>query len=137
VTSEVFVDTGAWIAVSDKRDQYHIRAAGEYRRLIQGSQQLVVTNMIVAETYTAIRRAMGHAPATRFLQSLNQSKHLRHVFSDAYLERQAQDMLVRYADQDFSYVDAVSFALMRQRGITEAFAFDHHFVIAGFRTLPT
>ncbi|MGI8915633.1 MAG: hypothetical protein ACR2JY_17915 [Chloroflexota bacterium] len=40
-------------------------------------------------------------------------------------------------DQDFSFVDAVSIADMRCRGIAEAFAFDHHFLIAGFTTVPT
>jgi len=29
----------------------------------------------------------------------------------------------------------VSFALMKERGIEEAFAFDHHFTTAGFRLL--
>ena len=33
-----------------------------------------------------------------------------------------------YADQVFSMVDAVSFAIMQQRGIIEAFGFDRHFV---------
>jgi hypothetical protein len=26
---------------------------------------------------------------------------------------------------------------MRRRGITEAFAFDHHYLVAGFATVPT
>lgn len=30
----------------------------------------------------------------------------------------------------------MSFALMRQRSIRAAFTFDHHFTLAGFRTLP-
>jgi predicted nucleic acid-binding protein len=33
-------------------------------------------------------------------------------------------------------VDAVSFAVMRQRGLTDAFAFDRHFLAAGFVLLP-
>jgi len=48
------------------------------------------------------------------------------------MEAQAVVILRRYKDQDFSYVDAVSFAVMQQREISEAFAFDHHFTTAGF-----
>ena len=45
-------------------------------------------------------------------------------------------ILRQYADQDFSYVDAVSFALMHHRGLTDAFAFDQHFVTAGVVCVP-
>ena len=34
--------------------------------------------------------------------------------------------------RDLSLVDAVSFDLMRRRGISRAFAFDRHFAEAGF-----
>ena len=49
---------------------------------------------------------------------------------------QAKEILRLYADQDFSLADAVSFALMQQRNITEAFAFDRHFLTAGFMLQP-
>ena len=58
------------------------------------------------------------------------------VYSDAALEEQAEQILARYADQDFSLADAVSFAVMRRRTIAEAFAFDRHFLIAGFILIP-
>ncbi len=42
----------------------------------------------------------------------------------------------RFADPDFSLVDAVSFSIMRERGMTDALALDHHFPVAGFVSLP-
>jgi predicted nucleic acid-binding protein len=42
------------------------------------------------------------------------------------------EVLARYADQDFSYVDATSFITMGHRAMTAAFAIDHHFAVAGF-----
>lgn len=44
-------------------------------------------------------------------------------------------MLARFADQRFSLVDAVSFEVMRQAGVTQAFAFDQRFEVAGFELL--
>jgi predicted nucleic acid-binding protein len=41
----------------------------------------------------------------------------------------------RFEDQPFSLVDAVSFELMRREDVTSAFAFDHHFEVAGFELL--
>jgi hypothetical protein len=70
--------------------------------------------------------------AMRFLQSLQASPRLEQVLSDWALERDAEAILRRYTDQDFSYVDAVSFAVMRAQNITDVFGFDGHFRIMGF-----
>jgi hypothetical protein len=45
------------------------------------------------------------------------------------------EWLARFADQRFSLVDAVSFEVMRQAGVSQAFAFDKHFEVAGFALL--
>lgn len=43
--------------------------------------------------------------------------------------------LDRFPDQSFSLADAVSFELMRRERLTQAFAFDQHYVTAGFELL--
>ena len=134
---EVFVDAGAWIAISIARDQYHQAGSEIYRSLLRRPAALVTSNLVIAEAQIAIRRAGGHRTAMRFLESLRQSSRLVKVYSDRSLEEQAEDLLARYADQEFSLTDAVSFAVMHRRGIAEAFAFDHHFLTAGFTLLPS
>jgi predicted nucleic acid-binding protein len=52
------------------------------------------------------------------------------------VERQADDLLHRYADHPFSFVDATSFALRRQQRIRHAFACDRHFATASFLRIP-
>ena len=68
----------------------------------------------------------------RFLAKVQKLPRLIKIYSDPVMEAQAEAILRQFADQDFSYVDAVSFAVMQQREISEAFAFDHHFTTAGF-----
>jgi uncharacterized protein len=133
---EIFVDTGAWLALTDRRDQMHIIASQALPVLIKRWSALVTTNLVIAETYNLIRRRLGHAPAIQFLESLAGVPMLIKIYSSATIESEAQAILRRYVDQDFSFVDAVSFAVMRERTITEAFAFDHHFLIAGFVLQP-
>jgi predicted nucleic acid-binding protein len=133
---ELFVDTGAWLAVIDPRDQYHRPASTFYRQALQAHRHLITTNLIVAETYVNLRRSLSHAAAIGFLDTIEQSSRIECVWSSPGLEDQARQILRRYADQDFSYVDAVSFALMQEMEITEAFAFDRHFVTAGFVCVP-
>ncbi|MBI2940542.1 MAG: PIN domain-containing protein [Chloroflexi bacterium] len=133
---EVFVDAGAWIALSDAGDQYHGAAVEAYHDLSRHSPTFVTTNLVIAEAYVLIRRAAGHPAAMRFLRALRQSSRLLRIYSDAALEQEAEEVLARYADQDISFVDAVSFVVMRERGITDAFAFDRHFLAAGFVLQP-
>ena len=49
------------------------------------------------------------------------------------LSNTGRDILRRYDDKSFSYVDATSFSLMERLGIRQAFSFDPH---RGFRDVP-
>lgn len=62
---EIFVDAGAWIALSDRRDKYHMPAAQFYPILVREYRSLVTTNLVIAEAYVTIRRVGGHNPALR------------------------------------------------------------------------
>ena len=136
MSTELFVDAGAWIALADADDQYHQLAAQAYPELLRRYRRLVTTNLAIAEAYIVIRRALGHRAAMAFLDGLSASHRIEKVYSDPILEMEAERILRQYADQDFSYADAVSFALMHHRDLTDAFAFDQHFTTAGFVCVP-
>jgi uncharacterized protein len=129
---EVFVDASAWIAVVSQRDQYHLVATPIYKRLVSERHELVTTNLVIAEAHIAIRRVSGYDPAARFLESIHQTHRLQIVYSDPDLELVAGRILRQFRDHALSLADAVSFAVMRQREITDAFTFDRHFQVAGF-----
>lgn len=132
----IFVDTGAWYALADRADQYHKRAVKKYPALLKQYSHLTTSNLVVAETYILIRRALGYQPAITFLQNFSSSPRITKICSDTTLEIKAEEILVKYQDQDFSYTDAVSFAVMRELKIEKAFAFDSHFSTAGFTMIP-
>jgi uncharacterized protein len=133
---DVFVDTGAWFAIQAKDDAHHREARQTLPAVLQASRVLVTSNLVVGETYTLLRLTGGYKAAKRFLDTLVQSQKLERVFLTEDVERHAYEILSRYADHDFSYVDATSFALMGQRRIKHAFAFDVHFRTAGFVRIP-
>ena len=136
MSAELFVDTSAWLAVLDTDDANHPAASSVYPNALKSYRRLVTTNLVVAESYILIRRNLGHREATTFLDRIRISSRIEKVYADAELEGQAEEILQHYQDQLFSYADAVSFALMRQRNIEEAFAFDRHFTVAGFIQVP-
>jgi hypothetical protein len=134
----VLVDTGAWLAVFHRRDQYHAPAAAELRRLRAARARLVVTNLILAELHLHLVYGLGPRRAADHLETLKSDPLIDEVFADQDLQDAAlADWLRRFDDHAFSFTDAVSFALMRARRVPTAFTFDRHFTIAGFRTVPT
>lgn len=116
-------------------DAHHEDAIRAYPELLK-KYRLITTNLVVAETYILLRREAGHRAAIEFLERLAASPRIQKIYSTPELERKAEEILKRYQDQDFSYTDAVSFTLMQQEGIKEAFAFDAHFRTMGFLLIP-
>jgi predicted nucleic acid-binding protein len=126
----VFVDTGFWYALNDRRDPAHERAV----RASEGiSLPLVTTKPVLWETLTLLRAKTGHAAAVGFGTELLRSPALEILDLSAEDERKAWRLFVRYDDQEFSFTDCLSFALMKRLGIRQALAFDKDFAWMGFR----
>ena len=133
---DIFVDTGAWVALADEDDTYHGNAIAIYPGLLKSSRSLVTTNLVVAESHVIIMNELGHMAAVRFLDGVNASPRIVKVYSNENIEREAEDILRRYDDQDFSYGDSVSFTIMKRQKIKKAFSFDKHFQTMGFVRIP-
>ena len=133
--AEFFVDTSAWYPLLVAKHPGHAGLASALRSLIRNHRRLVTTNLVVAETHALLRRRVGHATATAFVKTVDEAPNVV-VRSTRDLERDAErNCLARYADQDFCFADAVSFAVMTERRIREALSLDHHFVVAGFQAV--
>jgi predicted nucleic acid-binding protein len=132
---EVFIDAGAWAALANRRDAYHPAAMLASARIMR-RRPLVTTNLVVGEAYVLTRQRVGHAAAMLFLTTIHSAVQLDVVYSTAELQAEAEVLLHQYVDHDFSLADAVSFVVMRRRNIQEAFAFDRHFLTAGFTLVP-
>jgi predicted nucleic acid-binding protein len=133
----VLVDTGAWLAAFHRRDQYHFQAAAELRRLREARTQLIVTDLILAETHLHLLYALGPTRAVEYLETLKADPAIEEVHASSPLQTAAiSQWMRRFSDQAFTLTDAISFAVMRDRGTDVAFTFDQHFRVAGFRILP-
>lgn len=49
------MDTSAWVAVTNRRDQYHETAGNFYKGIFEEFDELLTTNLVVAETYILLR----------------------------------------------------------------------------------
>ena len=57
------------------------------------------------------------------------------VWVDEMLNQQALSLLEARLDKDYSLCDAISFLLMKERGLVDALTTDHHFEQEGLRKL--
>jgi predicted nucleic acid-binding protein len=129
-----FADTSWWVAWALPRDGRHRDALAMLGRLGQ-SEQVLTTNLIVGETWTFLRRRDSHASAVVFLDRVERLQQLaklvvHQVTGDQ--ERAAWAWLRRRDERAYSFVDATSFEVMRDRRLREALAFDQDFTAAGF-----
>jgi len=128
----IFVDSGAFYAAIDRRDAWHAEAVAGFDAIRREERKLFTSNLVVAEAHGLTLRRLGRVIAARWLMSLPNNV----VFQANQDHKQALAVLARYQDQDFSYTDAVSFAIMERLGIRTAFAFDADFRIYGFEVIP-
>lgn len=132
----IFVDTGAWVALADKDDKRHAEAVSIFPSLLKTCRELVTSNLVVAESYILILKGLGHNAAVSFLEKINSSPRIVRLCSTSDMETEAEKILRKYQDQDFSYTDAVSFEMMKRQKIMKAFSFDKHFQTMGFMKAP-
>ena len=133
VAAELFVDASAWYPLLVRSVAQHGAVTAALRRAVRQGARLVTTNLVVAETHALLLHRTSRETALAFARGMLEPQTLV-VRSTADLERVATvDWLERYDDQEFSFTDAVSFAVMAERGIGEALTLDRHFGAAGFR----
>lgn len=129
----LFVDTGAWYALVDKKDPDHKEAAAFIRN---NKIPLLTTNFVFDETITLLRSRLGWSVAKEFGQKLKDSRFVSLIGVKDEDEEKAWEIFLRYKDKDFSYTDCTSFALMERLKTEIAFTFDSHFQIMKFHAVP-
>lgn len=132
----IFIDTGAFLARYLKRDQHHHAAVAAWDALLDSAVPCFTSNFVVSETLTLLARRTTYEFAAARARSIYASDNVHILRPDAPDEITAVQHFEKYSDQQMSFCDCVSFALMRRIGISDAFAFDKHFHTAGFQTLP-
>ena len=124
-----FVDTAFWVALLAPRDKHH---AEPWRIRRDDRGFLLCSNLIVRETWTFLRRRAGHRAAVSYLDALERSPRVAVVHVAPDVEDEAWRRLRRHDECVSSFVDAVSFEVMRRRRLREALTFDGDFAAAGY-----
>ena len=135
-TGRALIDTSALLALAHPRDQYHQQAVRIARQFVDAGGRWLGTTMVLGELHGLLLHRRGPDVARRVTADLLGDPAFVWIDASTTLVQDAMDAwLYRFRHQRFTLVDAVSFALMKRESLTTAFAFDSHFVTAGFAQL--
>ena len=128
----MLLDTSGLLCLHDADERHHQEALAVY-----GTARRRLTHAYVLAEFIALAHArrLPRERAVSFAIDLLDSPEIEVVWVDEALHREATNLLLARLDKTYSLCDAVSFALMRRRSITEALTTDRHFEQEGFRRL--
>ena len=137
--TEVFVDTGGWIAVATEDDNYYQAATNYFEAPLQAGTRFLTSDYVLDETLTRLRYDLGHGAALRFWEQIEAAKKMDILEIwrvDEAIWSAALDVFAQFRDQKFSFTDCTSFVLAQSCSVDEVFAFDAHFAIFGLVVRP-
>lgn len=127
---DVFVDTSAWYALRVLNDEAHPDSRRILERLAKEGARLHTSDWVLLETVALLGRRVGPQESVRAGQWLLSNPAVTvHPLGGGLVE--AWDAYLKAAGR-VSLVDCGSFTLMRQLGLSRAFAFDDDFEKEGF-----
>jgi predicted nucleic acid-binding protein len=130
----VFVDTSSLFVFLDADDGDHADVSAGFEELCASDAVLVTTNYVVVETLAVCQRRLGIEAARNLVENVVPLMDIQWVTPEAHWE--AVNALLAANRRDLSFVDCVSFEVMRRLGIRRAFALDEHFRERGFEVVP-
>lgn len=119
----VLWDSSAILALLDADDADHETAVATAERIAVDRRPSFVTNYIEVEAHALLLRKLGRSIARDWLLS-GGLPVVRALPQD---EERARGILGTQRDKDWSFCDAISFAVLEARGARMAFSFDRHF----------
>jgi len=142
LNNKVFVDTWAWLALSNRKDAHHKLSKKEYEEIKVTGNKIITSDYVLDEVITALFRNVTFGSAVQFVESLFTAIKGNQIRLERITKTRfevAWSLRKKYQDKpDISFTDLTSFCLMQELGINKVFTGDAHFesVNLGFEILP-
>jgi hypothetical protein len=127
--SAVFADTSYFVALLNPRDDSHARAI----ELTRARPDLMYTTAwVLTELANVLSKTGDRERFVRTLTALRSDQRTIIIPPSEEMFEAGVDYYGRRPDKEWSLTDCISFIVMAERQITEAWTADHHFEQAGF-----
>ena len=129
---EAFADTSFYQALLNPRDNWHdsaVNLSAAYRGSVVTSEYVLcelgalMSHGHLRQLFVELVNGLKSAPRVEIIPGSH------HTFETGLA------LFVERPDKEWSLTDCISFALMREMGITDALTYDRHFEQAGFRAM--
>ena len=128
----VFVDTAAWVALLNTRDELHESAQKQLEALRLQNAQLITTEFVLVELANTFSAPVWRQKVVRFIDGLRRVPNLQIIPADSVLLDKGWNLFRNRPDKEWSLTDCTSMFVMESDQIKLAFSSDHHFEQAGF-----
>jgi uncharacterized protein len=126
----VLLDTSGLLCYIHQNEPQHQEAV---QLLNSTNKKFLTHSYVLAELIAlALIRRFPRPAVLTFVMDLLDNPDIETVWVNEQLHREAMQLLIDRQDKTYSLCDAVSFILMRHRGMTEALTTDRHFEQEGF-----
>ena len=127
-----FADTSFYVALLSPRDSLHSRATD---RVGNGPVRTVTTEFVLIETANFFSPPALRSLFADLVTAIRDDPGAVVIPATPEWYARGLDLFMNRPDKAWSLTDCISFAVMAERGLTEALTADHHFEQAGFRVL--
>jgi uncharacterized protein len=128
----IFLDTSGIYALADIDDANHQAAVDAFQAAHSVGRRVVTSNYVLVESAALLQRRLGHKSA---LALLSDAPKFDITWVTAEIHALGVRRLNEAGGSKVSLVDAISFVIMRMRGMDTYLGFDRHFDAEGFRRL--
>ena len=118
----IFVDSCFYIAIADKKDQWH-KKAKNLTNYIE-NKEVIISDLIISEVLTEIGTRGGGKKAHQLFEYFIDNCEITYINPDLLVE--SESLFLKY-DGTLSLADAVSATIMREKRIWDIISFDSDF----------
>jgi predicted nucleic acid-binding protein len=133
--SPVFLDTGYFVALLNRRDQLHGQAVSLARRWEKQGRRALTTDAVLIELGNFFARSPLRMTAIAAVRRIRTASEFEVTITTTALFDRGVARYSAHGDKGWSLTDCLSMEVMLDAGSTEAATPDHHFEQAGFVTL--
>lgn len=131
----VFWDTAAFIALGNADDRLHTAAIAVSQKLALENAHILTTDAVLIEVVNTFSKVAWRTVAQRIIAAVRQSVDIGaatvvHVDEDFW--NRGWQLFMERSDKSWGLTDCISFVVMQDRQVSQAFTSDHHFEQAGF-----
>ena len=126
------MDSGAFRALYDPNDKYHLEAMRLVAVINKGGHKMITTDYAIDESYTGLLTKTSYAQAMEFDKYLRQSKLKVELITPERFTK-AQEVFRKYnKDKKWSFTDCTSYVVMKELRLKKILTFDKNFEEMGF-----